>query len=124
MRTPLAAVLALFCIATAGCDDAPVPGPGTLTVSLASPNGVEGAARLVLIGPGMGTVSSLDGEVHVRVRGDTMGVILMRQDPGPLRFLLQVEDTTRKPRGSVVQVAGPDNEIRPALMGYRVEVGL
>ena len=51
MRKPLAAVVALVCIATAGCDDAPAPGPGTLTVSLASPNGLEGAARRVAVAP-------------------------------------------------------------------------
>ena len=123
MRRVSIPALLLLCLAAGGCDDAPTPGPGTLTVSLASPNQAEGAARLVLVGQGMGAASALDGEVHVRVRGDTMGVLLLRQDPGPLRFLLQVQDTTRKPRGSVVQVAGPDNELRPALLGYRVEVG-
>jgi uncharacterized lipoprotein YajG len=106
-----------------GCDDAPVSGPGTLTVTLTSPNPAEGAARVRLVGRGMGSVSALEGEVHTRVRGDTVSVLVLRQDPGILRFLVQVEDTTRKPRAAVVQVAGPDNVIRPALMGYGVEVG-
>jgi hypothetical protein len=66
--------------------------------------------------------TALEGEVHTRVRGDTMGVLVLRPDPGRLRFALQVEDTTRKPRGALVQVVGPDNQVRPALLGYEVEV--
>ena len=70
----------------------------------------------------MGGASGLDGEIHTRARGDTLSVLILRPDPGPLRFLLEVADTTRKPRGAVVQVAGPDNRVRSALLGYRVEV--
>lgn len=105
-----------------GCDDDPPPGAGTVTVTLVSPEVGEGAARIRLVGPGMGEVTAIEGEVHARVRGDTLSVLVLRPDAGLLRFGLQVADTTRLPRGSVVQVAGPDNQLRAALPGYRVEV--
>lgn len=114
--------LAALTLLGAGCEDAPPPGPGTLTVTLASPNQAEGAARLRLVGPGMGTATPLEGELHLRRRGDTLSVLVLRPDSGALRFLLEVEDTTRRPRGLVLQVAGPDNVIRAALRGYAVEV--
>jgi len=122
VRRTAVLTLLLFVLAGLACDDSPDPGPGTLTITLVSPNALEGVARLRLVGPGMGAVSALEGEVHVRTQGDTLSVLVMRAEGGILRFLLQVEDTTRKPRGAVVQVAGPDNVIRPALMGYAVEV--
>ena len=114
--------LLLGSLALGGCDADPPRASGTLVVTVQSPNDAEGGARLVLVGSGMISATALDGEVHTRVRGDTMGVVVLRPDPGLLRFALQVEDTTRKPRGALVQVVGPDNQVRPALLGYEVEV--
>ncbi|HSG48067.1 MAG TPA: hypothetical protein VLA43_09665, partial [Longimicrobiales bacterium] len=105
-----------------GCDDGPVAAGGTLTVHLRSPNPAEGAARIQLVGRGMGTATALEGEVHTRTRGDTLEVLVLRPDPGILRFALQVEDTTRRPTGTVMQVAGPENTLRSGLAGYVVEV--
>lgn len=121
MRKTLLLLLSLA-IALHGCDDDPASGPGTLTVTLMSPNAAEGAARVQLVGHGMGAATALEGEVHTRVRGDTLDVLVLRPDPGILRFALQVDDTTRRPRGTVLQVAGPENVLRSALAGYAVEV--
>ncbi|UCC25110.1 MAG: hypothetical protein JSU98_15495 [Gemmatimonadales bacterium] len=124
MRKPALFLPALLLgsLALGGCDADPPRAPGTLVVTVQSPNEAEGGARLVLVGSGMIEATALEGEVHTRVRGDTMGVLVLRPDPGRLRFALQVEDTTRKPRGALVQVVGPDNQVRPALLGYEVEV--
>lgn len=122
MRRLLLMALSLALLAMTACDDDPVPGPGTLTVTLVSPNEAEGAARILLVGSGMGTVQAVEGEVHTRARGDTLSVLVLRPVAGLLRFTVQVADTTRRPRAAVVQVAGPDNRLRPALMGYSVEV--
>ena len=70
----------------------------------------------------MVSASALEGEVYTRLRGDTMSVLILRPEAGVLRFALQVQDTTRRPRGAVVQVVSAENEIRPALLGYEVEV--
>lgn len=124
MRFMRAVVLTLIFagFAVAACEDEPSRGAGTLTVTLRSPHPQEGGARIRLVGPGMISASAIEGEVHARVRGDTMGVLVVRPDAGVLRFALEVQDTTRKPRGALVQVVGPDNEVRPALLGYSVEV--
>lgn len=119
-RVKLSAVALL--LALVACEDGPPPGAGLLTVTIESPNAAEGAARLVLVGPGMVRTVEIDGPVATRVRGDTMSVLVMRPDPGVLRFGLEVADTTRKPTGTLVQVAGPDNRLRSALAGYGVEV--
>jgi len=115
-------VLLALALLLQGCDDDPASGPGTLTVTLRSPNPAEGAARIQLVGRGMVTAAALEGEVHTRARGDTLEVLVLRPDPGILRFALQVDDTTRRPRGTVMQVAGPENLLRSALAGYEVEV--
>lgn len=121
-RLLLLMVLILGGLSVAGCDDSPPSGAGTLTVTLRSPNAADGGARIRLVGPGMVSASALEGEIYTRVRGDTLGVLVLRPDAGLLRFALQVSDTTRKPRGAVLQVVGPDDELRPALQGYEVEV--
>ena len=113
---------ALLLALVAGCDGGPPSGAGTVTVELTSPEGGEGAALVRLVGPGLRTVTSLEGEAHAAARGDTLDVFVLRADAGPLRFGLQLQDTTARPRGEVIQVAGPDNRLRPSLAGYGVEV--
>ena len=127
MKTPPAAplfgALATACLLLA-CDStsAPPSGPGTLTVSVESPRTAEGSALVRLVGAGLGAPSAVEGEVHYRRAGDTLDVVVLRPDPGVLRFALPVEDTTRKPRAELLQVAGGDDLLQSALAGYAVEV--
>ncbi len=115
--------LLLTCaLAATACDDSPPAGSGPLTVSVTSPNGAEGAAQLRLVGPGLGAVSPVTGEVFGDARGDTLEVVVMRPDGGDLVFAVQVQDTTRKPQVELVAVAGPGDAMRAALSGYSVEV--
>ena len=102
------------------CEDSPAP--GRFTVSLVSPNSAEGAATIRLVGPGLQGVVPITGEAYGRIRGDTLEVMVLRETPGLIRFGLDVSDVTRRPRAQVVQVAGPDNELRGALSDYVVEV--
>ena len=120
---PLVGALAGSCLLLA-CDStsAPPSGPGTLTVSVESPRSAEGAALVRLVGTGMGAPSAVEGEVHFRRAGDTLDVVVLRPDPGLLRFALPVDDTTRKPRAELRQVAGGDDLLQTALEGYAVEV--
>lgn len=111
---------ALVLASATACDSGPDPGPGTLTATVVSPNGAEGAAVLSVFGDGLQGVSAVQGRAFGELDGDTLRVVVVG-DGGTLRFGLQVADTTRKPTGVVVEVAGPDDELRPSVAGYSVE---
>lgn len=99
-------------------------GHGTLTATLVSPNGAEGAAVIVLAGEGVTDVRPAgDTEVHSRTAGSTTYVVLLSEPGGTLAFSLSVPDTTQPPTAVVQQVAGADDALRDVLSGYRVEFG-
>lgn len=125
MRPRLLALLtSVGTVLAAACGDAgPQSGPGTLTATLLSPNGAEGAAVVEVFGPGIGEVGELDGSVFSERRGDTLRVVLVREgDPGDLRFTLMVADTTRSFGGTVLEVAGPDDSLRAGISSYSLEI--
>ncbi len=106
------------------CGDDPVPGPGTLTASLVSPAGDEGAAVLLLLGDGVESVSAFgDTEVHARISAaeSQTRVVLINELGGTLTFELEVANVLEPPTWVVEEVAGPDDELRPDVGGYRVE---
>lgn len=113
---------ALVVVAAAACSDDPLPGSGALTATVVSPHGDEGAAVVLLVGEGLLDASALEGRVFSERTGDTLRVVVLREPAGPLRFAVSVEDTTRLPLGSVLEVAGPDDRLRTVLGEYRVEV--
>ena len=103
----------------AACDDS---APGTLTATLISPNGPEGAAYVTLSGPGIGEVSSIDARTFSHAVGDTVHVVVVRDQPGQLRFQVEVADTTQAPASVIVEVAGADNRLRANSSSYRLEI--
>jgi hypothetical protein len=113
---------ALAALGAAGCDPAPPAVPGVLTATLVSPNGAEGSAHLKLFGEGALEVRALDARTFSHQRGDTVDVVLVRDAPGELRFLIVVADTTRRPGAAVVEVADGDNRLRSGVGAYRVEI--
>ena len=108
-----------------GCaDEGPVSGPGTLTATVVSPNGPEGAALLALFGDGIGAITPLgDTEVFSESRSGSVQVVLINQVGGVLSFSVAVADTTAPPSVVVHEIAGPDDELRATLAGYEVEFG-
>jgi hypothetical protein len=105
------------------CDsDAPGLTSGVVTATLVSPNGPEGAAHLKLFGEGITEVRTLDARTFSYTLGDTVNVVVVRDQPGDLRFLVALADTTRVPSVSIAEVAGGDDELRPSVQGYRVEM--
>jgi hypothetical protein len=105
------------------CDgEGPAVTAGVLTATLVSPNGPEGAAWVTLFGEGIVEVRALDARTFSHVRGDTVNVVVVRDQPGDLRFLVSVADTTRLPAAAVLEVAGGDDALRGSLVGYRVEL--
>jgi hypothetical protein len=54
--------------------------------------------------------------------GDTVHVVVVRDQPGDLRFVIALADTTRAPSGVVREVAGGDNRLRADASAYRLEL--
>jgi len=116
-----ALILTAGLVVASGCGDAaPVSAPGTLTATLESPNGAEGAALIHLIGAGVSFLEPLTGDLHTSVLGDTTKVLVLLDAPGEIAFLLNVADTTQPPVATLLQVADGQNQIRPGLGGYSV----
>lgn len=116
-------VATLACLGLAGCDRSTDPGgAGTLTASLISPNGPEGAAILDVTGEVETVSSTSDVRAFSSVTATGTRVIVVRSSPGPLSVRLRVPDVSRPPQVSVVEVADGDDRIRASLNGYRVEL--
>ena len=104
------------------CADQSPPGPGILTAPLKSPNGAEGAALVVLMGPGIGEVTPVgSNQLYSNSSLDEVRIVLINQNDGTLAFRVEVADTTIKPAAIVEEVANPDNQIRSTLDGYQLE---
>lgn len=118
-RSALVAALLL-----AACTDhGPPSGPGSLTATLRSPNGPEGAAVLLLAGEGVQEVLPVgDTEVYSTMSGTETHVVLVNQTGGTLAFRVTVADRRRPLVPVVTEVAGPDDALRADLGGYAVEI--
>ena len=104
------------------CADQSPPGPGILTGTLKSPNGAEGAALVVLMGPGIGEVTPVgSNQVYSSSNLDEVRIVLINQNDGTLAFRVEVADTTIEPAAIVEEVADPDNRLRPTVDGYELE---
>lgn len=121
MRRKLLPVLALLFLA-ACTDEGPVSGPGTMTATVRSPNGAEGAAVVVLLGDDVGAITAAGGvEVYSYAGNSATKVVLINQAGGDLSFQVAVADTTQPPAFVLQGVAGPDDELRPSLFEYDLE---
>ena len=118
-RAALAAGLVLV-----ACTDHTRPsGPGSLTATLLSPNGAEGAAVVLLVGEGVSEIRPVgDTEVHAVTSGDETRIVLINQVGGALAFEIGVADRREPLVGVVTEVAGPDDALRPSLAGYALEI--
>jgi hypothetical protein len=116
-QLPLLAFLVLWNV---GCSDSQ---PGEIEVFLLSPNGREAAAIVELEGifdqvtaPASAVVLS---EI---VDGRTRVAILMRSF-GDVWFRVFVPSVSDPPAARVLEVAGPNNEIRNDVEGYALQFG-
>ena len=114
-----ALTVSLLAAATACDSEERDPLARTVTLTPAADNG---AVVVTLIGAPIASVSSDEGQVFISIRWDTTRVVLLRQEPGPLRFDLRLQDPNREPVGTVVQVADGNNQLRADVAQYRVEV--
>ena len=111
-------------LALVACTDHTLPpGPGSLTATLMSPNGAEGAAVMLLVGEGVSEIRAVgDAEVHAVASGDETRVVVINQVGGALAFEIDVADRRRPLVGVVTEVAGPDDALRPSLSGYSLTI--
>jgi hypothetical protein len=86
-----------------------------------SPNGVEGAAVLQTVQEGITDIRSEVGQAHHWRAGDVSRIVVLLDEPGDIRFTLSVADLNRPPQLRVIEVADPENLLRPLLIGYVVE---
>lgn len=104
-------------------DDPPLPGPGTLTATLVGPNAAEGAAVVQLFGEGIQSISAVSPtQAFPRLDANGARVVLVNHDGGTLAFELALTDTLQKPEILVIEVAGPDDELRADVTSYDVEL--
>ena len=122
--TPRRLLLALSVFLWAACSDhGPVADSELLTATLVSPNGAEGAAVIVLYDVRGGIAPVGDTELY-QSHGDVLTrLVLINQVGGTLSFAVEVFAVGSPPVAVVLEVAGPDDELRASLSGYRVEFG-
>jgi hypothetical protein len=117
LGTVVAALTLMAC-----ADEGPVSGPGTLTATLISPNGNEGAAVVVLLGDSVGAITPAGATEVFSQEGDSQTrIVLIDQAGGALTFRVAVPDTTVHPAWVIDQVAGPDDKLRTLVDGYALE---
>ena len=112
-------------LALAGCDslgpEDPV-GSGAIFVDLQSPNGDEGAAVFEIENPlGLGEITSLGGWLFHEEVGEKIRVVAILTTPGAIQFQVRADDVGNLPVINVIQVAGPENELR-SIDGYQVDL--
>lgn len=118
--------LALLLTALSACLDGPTGGgarSGEMRASLVSPHGFEGAAVLEVVSGEMLDVASPGPFVRVYWGpANVRRVVVIRRDPGEISFRLLARDVNDPPELRVLEVAGPDDALRPSLSGYSVTV--
>ncbi len=106
------------------CGSEPVgpSGPGQLEVTLHSTDTPTASAAAVveLTGPGINAVTPVDGELFVGVAGNTARVVVLPEQPGLIRFLINVDDRSMPPSTRLIEIADSENQLQ-STEGYRFE---
>jgi hypothetical protein len=114
-------VAALSALAACGDKPSDPANPGQVSAFLVSPNGAEGAVLLEIAGSGVRGVTVSGGTAFVE-DGSPPRALLVLDAPGEVRFSVALDDVDRRPTFSVVEVSGPQDEVRGSVAGYRVEL--
>lgn len=114
-------LLGMLLVSVACFDSGGPPRPGTLTGTVQSPNGDEGAAVLLLLGDVARDVRPAGStEAYAASSPEGTRVVLINPVAGALVFEVEVADTKRPPSVLFRQVAGTDDELRDDLSNYAV----
>lgn len=117
---PLLLILAAGAVA---CGDAGTPpdAGGNYVATLAAPAGnLDGAAVLELTGAGIEDVTAAGVQLFMERSGDRMRVVIVRDDPGVIRFDIRVARGSRLPQAQVIEVADGSDALRASVSGYTV----
>jgi hypothetical protein len=117
----LAALVAL--LAAAACDSGP-KGPGFLTATIEGPVPL-GAAIVEVQGEGVLGFEGA-GTTHVFTTPGELGVhrvVLIGEQPGDLRFKVQVQEVRdRPPSATIIQASGADDIPLPTAQAFQVTI--
>jgi hypothetical protein len=131
-------VVGTVVLALGACDDEVTPPqaiPGSVIVTLQSPNDSEGAFVLrttdrgtvdvelvdvTLLGQDPPDVRAADGGAFHFRAGGVSRIVAYRDQAGEISLELTVEDVNRPPQWQIVEVAGGDNTLRTSLSGYEI----
>lgn len=105
------------------CDDtsaAPSTQPDTFTATLTSPSGPEGGALVEVTGP-VSEVTQGTGQLFSAVDGPATRILIVMGEAGTIRFDVGVPDIGAQLEYTILQVSGPDDELRTDLSGYTLE---
>lgn len=115
----------LLVLSLGSCFDDPVGSSlgqsGAMLATVMSPNGAEGSAILELSRGTIDAIAGSDAGVEAfGVATSPARLVLLRRVPGDLSVRIVAHDVNDPPTLQVVEVAGPDNQLRPDLSGYSV----
>lgn len=122
MRIPILRLALVLLPALAACDGGTGASPagGEFIAALQSPHGPEGAALLELTGEGIESVAGSSVTLlDLPVNGGRR-VMLVREPAGVIEFRVRVAPGNEPPDARVLQVVGPDDQLRPSTDGYAV----
>ena len=118
-------ILKIFAIVIAlgvGCVSVPGdPISRKLNATLVSPNGDEGAALIEMTGTGLGEVTVRRGQVFTTGTDQRVRAVIVLDEPGEIRFQIEMDDPSAGISATVLEVADGTNEVRASLTGYAVE---
>ena len=120
----LLGAVALAAVSFAACADGstePTP-PGMIDVVLTSPNGPEGGLLVEIDGP----VRTVETDTGHLFRNDAEGrtqVLIVLDSPGDITFSIGVPNGTALPEYRIIEVSGPDDQLRTDLSAYRLSPG-
>jgi len=107
------------------CDTEPAgpSGPGALKVTLRSLFRQDaGAAVIELIGAGIDSVSAIDGDLFLSRNDDVVRVVVLRDQPGQIEFLIHADDRSTPPVVHLIEVTDSSNQLWPGTIHwFRIE---
>jgi hypothetical protein len=122
-RRRIAALVVAASLAVGGCSDGgtSIDAGGDHVATLVAPAGAsDGAAVIELTGAGIASVAVIDGQLFTDRNGNTVRVVVVKDEPGTIRFRMTMESGSRLPQATVVEVSDAGDALRASLAGYDI----